>query len=186
MIAMSNDVQRLFESKHVREYLEIDKDHLHHWVNNKGLVKPVIEAGGRGGRNKFSFENLFFLALIKELLGFGVDLRTIREIIEQKITGRSRLKGGGFRKSKDINLFKFVTIYRSQIGAERRMILQIVRVSSSFKSRIVLLHKNEEHLVIGENCLVIDLTNIIEHLIKKIADPASEKEWKRAYRRYVK
>ena len=88
--------------------------------------------------------------------------------------------------SKDINLFKFVIIYRSQIGAERRLILQIDRVSSSFESRIVLLHKNEEHLVIGENCLVIDLTNIIEHLIRKIADPASEKESKRAYRRYVK
>lgn len=79
---MANDIRQLFESRHVKELLGIDKDKLHHWVQNKRLLKPAVEGKGRGGRNKFSFENLLELALIQELLPFGIELNGIAGIMK--------------------------------------------------------------------------------------------------------
>ena len=54
----------LVESRHIIEFLDVNKDQLFHWVKTKGLVKPHVEGKGRGGRSKFSFENLLDLVLI--------------------------------------------------------------------------------------------------------------------------
>jgi hypothetical protein len=77
---MADDIRHLFESRHVNDYLGIGKDQLHHWVQNKGLISPAVKESGRGGRNKFSFKNLLDLALIKELVNFGIELNVIKEI----------------------------------------------------------------------------------------------------------
>ena len=88
---MSYEIRKIFESRHVFKYLGINKDQLHHWVKTKRLIKPAIEGIGRGRRNKFSFENLLCLALIKDLVRFGIELRTIEAIFAQIAYERSGL-----------------------------------------------------------------------------------------------
>lgn len=70
----------MFESRQAQKFLKISSDHLHHWVNVKQLVKPAKAGKGRG-RNKFSFENLVELAIVKELAMFGIELNAIKSII---------------------------------------------------------------------------------------------------------
>lgn len=73
--------RRYFESRHVNEFLGIDKNRLHRWTQIKNLIIPVIRSDGRGGRNKFSFENLLELDIVKELEQCGIELNTIGQIM---------------------------------------------------------------------------------------------------------
>lgn len=82
---MTYDIrQKYFESRHIQEFLGIDKNQLFHWVQTKRLIEPAKVGKGRGGRSQFSFANLLDLALIKELSEFGVELNALKMIIEGK------------------------------------------------------------------------------------------------------
>lgn len=68
------------ESRHIQDILDISKDQLLHWVKTMRLVKPIVTGKGRGGRSKFSFKNLLEIAIVKEMLNFGLDLNSIVKI----------------------------------------------------------------------------------------------------------
>lgn len=85
-------MNQMFEARHVEKYLGINKRQLAHWIITRRLIKPAIEGQGRGGRNKFSFENMLDLALIKELLVFGIDLNIIGKILSGKSKKTERVR----------------------------------------------------------------------------------------------
>jgi len=102
---MSHEIRQLFESRHVQEYLDIDKDRLFHWVKTKRLINPAIEGRGRGKKSKFSFENLLDLALTKELTNYGVELNMIKDILSgisnYSLDRKSRIKKTIWQTFKD-------------------------------------------------------------------------------------
>jgi DNA-binding transcriptional MerR regulator len=51
-------------------------------VQIKNLIIPVVRSDGRGGRNKFSFENLLEIDIVKELEQSGIELSTIGRIMK--------------------------------------------------------------------------------------------------------
>ena len=72
----------MVRSKDIKKYLGITPGQLFHWGRTWGLINPSIKAEGRQGKDKYSFEDLLSLSLIKELLSFGIDLKTIKEILK--------------------------------------------------------------------------------------------------------
>lgn len=77
-------MNQLYESRHIKKYLGINKNQLYHWIQTKRLVKPAVLGTGRGGRSKFTFEDLLNLSLVKELYEFGLDLNLIKKILEKR------------------------------------------------------------------------------------------------------
>ncbi|MFC2169962.1 MerR family transcriptional regulator [Acidobacteriota bacterium] len=71
----------LYTAKDIRNYLGISPGQLFHWGRTWGLFKPWIKADGRQGKDKYSLKNILFIALIKELLNFGINLSWIKDII---------------------------------------------------------------------------------------------------------
>jgi DNA-binding transcriptional MerR regulator len=65
------------------KFLGIGRDQLFYWINRKRLIKPAVQGVGRGGRTRLSFQNTIYLAVIKELLDFGLELNTIKEILRE-------------------------------------------------------------------------------------------------------
>jgi len=119
---MSDDIIhkiKYFESRHIRKILGINKDQLLHWTLTRRLIKPAIEGVGRGGRSQFTFKNLFFLALIKELSIFGLDLRIIKEIIGLKqLYPPIKISDIGKKecKTKDLDIYDYVKKYSEDKG----------------------------------------------------------------------
>jgi len=72
--------QRFFEAKDIREILGVKPEEVHLWSRTWGLFKPAIR-GKAHGKNKYSAENLMQMTLIKELLGWGFQLKAIKEIL---------------------------------------------------------------------------------------------------------
>lgn len=89
-----------FESRHIQKYLNITKDQLLHWVQTRRLIKPTKEGKGRGGRSRFSFENLLNLALIKELSDFGMELHSVKAILKGIKTQRALMSDGDLHEVK--------------------------------------------------------------------------------------
>ena len=75
------DMSQTYESRHVKEFLGLDKNQLFHWTQTKKLMRPIYLGEGRGGRSKFSLDDLLTLALIMEINSFGVELNTIKKIM---------------------------------------------------------------------------------------------------------
>jgi len=70
-----------YQVKDVKKLLGIDKNKLFYWIKTHRLLKPEIEeAKGTGTKVKFSLKNLLELAVIKEMLNFGFDLKSIKKI----------------------------------------------------------------------------------------------------------
>ena len=71
-----------YEAKDIREILGIDKNKLFYWTRTLGLLEPDIEkASGTGTSNKYSLANLIDLAVIKNMVHFGLSLNAIRRRI---------------------------------------------------------------------------------------------------------
>lgn len=100
-------MSKFWESRNIQKFLNITKSQLLHWVQTRRLIKPAIEGKGRGGRSKFSFENLLDLALIKELADFGMELHSVKAIMEGKKKQWSFTLGEGLRE--EIELIKAKT-----------------------------------------------------------------------------
>jgi len=75
------DISQTYESRHIKEFLGIDKNQLFHWTQSKKLMRPTYLGEGRGGRSKFSLDDLLTLALIMEINNFGVELNTLKKIM---------------------------------------------------------------------------------------------------------
>jgi DNA-binding transcriptional MerR regulator len=75
------DMSQTYESRHVKEFLGINKDQLFHWIQTKKLMRPVIMGEGRGRRTRFSLDDLMTLALIKTIHEFGIELNNLKKIM---------------------------------------------------------------------------------------------------------
>ena len=75
------DMSELYEARHVRQFLGIDKNQLFHWTQTKKLMRPILLGEGRGGRTKFSIDDLLTLSLIKKINDFGIELNTLKKIM---------------------------------------------------------------------------------------------------------
>ena len=70
-----------YKVKDIKKLFGIDKNKLFYWIHTYGLLKPEIEkASGTGTKTKFSLKNLLELAVLREMLDFGFDLKTTRTI----------------------------------------------------------------------------------------------------------
>jgi DNA-binding transcriptional MerR regulator len=68
-----------YEARHVERILGVSKHKILFWKKSYSLVNPDVEQGvGTGNRNIYSKTNLLELAIIKELVSFGIDLNTIK------------------------------------------------------------------------------------------------------------
>lgn len=73
-----------FEARDIKAILDIDKNKLFYWIKTHRLLKPEIEeASGTGSKAKFSLKNLLEIAMIKEMINFGFELKAIKEIKEK-------------------------------------------------------------------------------------------------------
>lgn len=80
---MNNDLNRsLFTAKDIMALLGVSSGQLFHWGRTWGLIIPEIKAQGRAFKNKYSFQNLLEIALIKELNDLGFEPSKIKQIIE--------------------------------------------------------------------------------------------------------
>jgi len=75
------DMSQTYESRHVKEFLGINKNRLFHWIQTKKLMRPIVLGEGRGGRTKFSIDDLLTLSLIEEINNFGIELNTLKKIM---------------------------------------------------------------------------------------------------------
>lgn len=75
------DMSQTYESRHVKEFLGIDKNQLFHWTQTKKLMRPILLGEGRGGRTKFSLDDLLTLSLINKINDFGIELNTLKIIM---------------------------------------------------------------------------------------------------------
>lgn len=73
---------KLFESRHLQEFLGLTKSQIFHWSQSKRLIEPAELGTGRGGRSRFSFENILEFALAKGLFEFGFELGAIYSILK--------------------------------------------------------------------------------------------------------
>lgn len=75
------DMSQTYESRHIKEFLGINKNQLFHWIQTKKLLRPIVLGEGRGGRTKFSIDNILTLALIKIINGYGIELNNLKKIM---------------------------------------------------------------------------------------------------------
>lgn len=75
------DISQTYESRHVKEFLGINKNQLFHWIKTKKLMRPVMTGEGRGRRTRFSLDDLLTLSLIQAVHGFGIELNIVRKIM---------------------------------------------------------------------------------------------------------
>ena len=100
-----------FEARHVQKLLGIDRNRLFYWSRTHGLFKPEVqEADGTGNRARFSTKNLVELALIKEMLRYSFDLRTVK-LIKTELEKPYKELGG-------LNMIEYAldTIFREQFS----------------------------------------------------------------------
>ena len=75
------DMTQTYESRHVKEFLGINKNQLFHGLKTKTLMRPILLGEGRGGRTKFTIDDLLTLTLIEKINNFGIELNTIKKIM---------------------------------------------------------------------------------------------------------
>ena len=133
-----------YSAKDVEKILGINPDKLFYWVKTKRLVSPMIEGKGRGKVNYYSFDNLFQLALIRNLTGFGIELNSIEEI----------LKGPTKRPKQKARLKLTILEYykaKKETLREQGFLLMIV-----FHGRKKIYYKN-----IGTRDVILDMLNFM-------------------------
>lgn len=84
-----DSARRWYTAKDIKGILNITPGQLFHWGRTWGLIQPEVKAKGRQGKDQYSFKNLLFLSLLKELLNYGINLGDIKELFNTKIKGKS-------------------------------------------------------------------------------------------------
>ena len=72
---------KTFGSKEVQAIARIDKMQVLHWVQT-GAVVPFEDARGRGGRRRFSQQNLVEFVICRELNGFSIETRVMKAVLD--------------------------------------------------------------------------------------------------------
>lgn len=174
MIDDSN--RKWYEAKDIKKLLGITPGQLFHWGRTWGLIKPDIKAEGRQGKNKYSFKNILFLALIQELLNCGLDLKSIRKIIEikrpfphggWKKIGKQFVKADpdeynfydifDYAKKSNIYIFEF---FRGNVPDEVKKGLYIPKDLDW----VIFPIKNNDPIFYARSALIINLHHIITEL----------------------
>ena len=88
---------RTYKTKEALQVVgRISQNQLVHWAE-KGIVPPSAQdADGHGSYRLYTFKDLVKMAVVKELLGLGMSLRTIRVILDSMIDAKygDRVRGG--------------------------------------------------------------------------------------------
>ena len=104
-----------FGATDIMKLLGVSRNKLFYWFRTHGLVTPVVVGEGSGNRTKFSFTNLVELALVKELVEFGFDLRSVKAFKYVLDSPVKEFEGRNVFESVVIDQFKdeyFVSFYR--------------------------------------------------------------------------
>lgn len=159
-----------FESRHVNEILGINKDRLHRWTQTKNLILPVKRGKGRGGRNKFSFENLLELDIIKLLDYCGLDLNVI-EIIMKAIRNFKQ-ESYEYTTTKPISLWTYIRNNKRRYNKQTGGFL-VILPDATKKFNVRLLTKKElvKHISFKDleykGAILIEILAIIERMEEK-------------------
>lgn len=124
---MINDKNhKWFTAKDIKEILGITPGQLFHWGRTWGVIKPDIKAQGRQGKDKYSFQGLLILALIKELLDVGLELKAIKEMMNSPL----KTKGESWKKEDFYDIF-------SHIKERKKDIIYYLVILSGLKEKSI-------------------------------------------------
>jgi len=88
-------IDHRFEARDIQRLLGINRNRLFYWTHTHRLLVPGIAAAdGTGKRAIFSAKNLVELAVMKALVDFGTDLRSIKIIKGYLDRKRDEFNGG--------------------------------------------------------------------------------------------
>ena len=162
------DTRRYFESRHVQELLGIDKDRIHHWTQNKKLIIPAVRGEGRGGRNRFSFENLLELDVIKELEQCGIELNTIGQIMR----AIRNFKQASYETKQITSLWTYIRNNKKRYNKQWGGLLVIFPdVTKKFNVRLITKKELVEYVSFEDleykGAILIGILEIIERMEEK-------------------
>ncbi|MBW1668867.1 MAG: MerR family transcriptional regulator [Deltaproteobacteria bacterium] len=80
---------RLYSSKEIQAKSGVGKIQLLHWTQ-KGVIVPLKDAKGRGGRRIYSHQNLIEAGICRELSRYRIETSTMKEILDWLRTKRWR------------------------------------------------------------------------------------------------
>lgn len=72
---------KIYTSKEIQALAKIGKMQVLHWVQT-GAVVPFEDARGRGGRRKFSQQNLIEFMICRELNRFSIETRVMKSVLD--------------------------------------------------------------------------------------------------------
>jgi len=184
---MKDDLNhKWYTAKDIKKFLSITPGQLFHWGRTWGLITPEIKAEGRQGKDKYSFRNLLFLSLIKELLSFGLDLRAIKKIISIKRPfphGGWKKMGERFEKAKseeynfydifdyakrsNTYLFEFIKVGKQTIPEQVRSGLHLPK---DLDWIVIPVKEAEEIALFAKSALIVNLSHIVTELEEKTGE----------------
>jgi len=97
-----NDLNReWFYAKDIKAILGVTPGQLFQWSRTYGLFKPTVRVVGRQGKDKYSFDDLLAVAIIKELVDLGISLGSIQQSLLFKTSTIQEKLVWGKRKKRD-------------------------------------------------------------------------------------
>ncbi|NQT80261.1 MAG: MerR family transcriptional regulator [Candidatus Aminicenantes bacterium] len=171
-------MRKLYESRHIQKYLGINKDQLYHWIQTRRIIRPAIEGVGRGGRSKFSFKDLLYLALTRELIEFGFELRTIKTFFNNlrlyypAFDPNSKDLNKARKKSKSYNIFDYVEKLKEANKDNKNMVFYYVVLKDKDLLMPVVYHQKGQPKTSKDiKCILqINLSIIIKELEEKTGE----------------
>jgi len=105
---------RLYGAADLVRILGVKPAEAYLWSRTWGLFEPRVRAKGPRGRNRYDFQNLLDMALIRELLMLGISLDSIRQILKTPPTSEQL----GMAEVYDLKPIDLPTIWE-QISKDR-------------------------------------------------------------------
>ena len=72
--------KRYYSPKEIKNLLGVDSKNLFYWGRTWGFIRPDKRGSGRGSKNQYSLFSLIKIALIQELLSYGMSSQAIESI----------------------------------------------------------------------------------------------------------
>ena len=152
-----------FETSEVIAALGIKKEQLSHWIHNKRMIEPLYKGMGRGGRNKYSFENLLDLALIQGFTNLGLDINVINKLLVfQKKYEPWKNKDG-----EEISIWEYINSNRRYHDKRGFYLL-----FGPYISGLVVLDLRKKEIIKkiydSESCIIINVMKMLSNMEKQI------------------
>lgn len=162
---------------------EKGRDRLFYWIKHKDLnIELEEEAKGRGKRSSLSLENIFELAVVKELANWGIDLSTIGNFLKAGPTFKTfKSENGKLKQIKDKHFARFLESvcysYRKEAGKHRDFIV-LIHKDENDNSRFLPIGSfyfiedliKDEKFDFGDSILILDLYKILRNIEVKTGE----------------